>query len=60
MKYYNNISFLVINDTISSGKESVNTNFVHIVYYLDRKRHDFSFYTNINGNEYNVRGMAEI
>ena len=41
MKYYNGIQFLVINDTISSGKESVETNFVHIVYYPDRKRHDF-------------------
>ena len=35
MKYYNGIQFLVINDTISSGKESVETNFVHIVYYPD-------------------------
>ena len=45
MKYYNGIQFLVIflviNDTISSGKESVETNFVHIVYYPERKRHDF-------------------
>ena len=60
MKYYNGLSFLVINDTISSGKESVKTNFVHIVYYPDRKRHDFSFYTNINVNEDNVRDIAEI
>ena len=60
IKYYNGISFLVINDTISSGKESVKTNFVHIIYYPDRKRHDFSFYTNINVNEDNVRDIAEI
>ena len=60
MKYYNGIQFLVINDTISSGKESVETNFVHIVYYPDRKRHDFSFYTNINVDENNARELAEI
>ena len=60
MKYYNGLSFLVINDTISSGKELVKTNFVHIVYYPDRKRHDFSFYTNISVNEGNVRDIAEI
>ena len=60
MKYYNGISFLVINDTISSWKESVKTNFVHIIYYPDRKRHDFSFYTSINVNEDNVRDIAEI
>ncbi len=60
MKYYNGIQFLVINDRISSGKESVETNFVHIVYYPDRKRHDFSFYTNINVDEDNARELAEI
>jgi hypothetical protein len=60
MKYYNGIQFLVINDSISSWKESVKTNFVHIVYYPDRKRHDFSFYTNISVNEGNVRDIAEI
>ena len=60
MKYYNGIQFLVINDTISSGKESVKTNFVHIVYYPDRKRHDFSFYTSINVDENNARELAEI
>ena len=60
MKYYNGIQFLVINDTISSGKESLETNFVHIIYYPDRKRHDFSFYTSINVNEDNVRELAEI
>ena len=59
MKYYNGIQFLVINDRISSGKESVKTNFVHIVYYPDRKRHDFCFYTNINVNEVNARELAE-
>ncbi len=61
MKYSNRgFQFLVINDRISSGKESVETNFVHIVYYPDRKRHDFSFYTNISVNEDNVRDEAEI
>ena len=59
MKYYNGIQFLVINDTISSGKESVKANFVHIVYYPDRKRHDFSFYTSINVDEDNARELAE-
>ena len=60
MKYYNGIQFLVIKDIISSSSESVKTNFVHIIYYPDRKRHDFSFYTNMNVNEYNARNMAEI
>ena len=60
MKYYNNIQFLVINDVMLSGKESVKTNFVYIIYYPDRKRHDFSFYTNINVNENNVMELAEI
>ena len=59
MKYYNGIQFLVINDRISSGKESVETNFVHIIYYPDRKRHDFSFYTSINVDEVNARDIAE-
>ena len=60
MKYYNGIQFLVINDKISSWKESVETNFVHIVYYSDRKRHDFCFYTSINVNENNAGELAEI
>ena len=55
----NGISYLIINDKISSGKESAETEFVHIVYYPDRKRHDFSFYTNINVNKGNVREIAE-
>lgn len=59
MKYYNGIQFLVINDTISSNSESAKTNFVHLIYYPDRKRHDFSFYTNMNVNEYNARDIAE-
>jgi hypothetical protein len=46
MKYSNRgFQFLVINDKISSRKESVKTNFVHIVYYPERKRYGFSFYT---------------
>jgi len=40
--YYNEISYLIINDKISSGKESAEARFVHIIYYPDRKRHDFS------------------
>ena len=55
----NGISYLIINDRISSGKESVETGFVHIIYYPDRKRHDFSFYTNVNVDEGNVRELAE-
>ena len=56
----NGISYLIINDKISSGKESVETGFVHIIYYPDRKRHDFSFYTNVNVDEGNVRELAEM
>ena len=52
-------SFLVIRDTVSSGPESIETNFVHVIYYPDRKRHDFSFYTNMDVNEKNVRELAE-
>ena len=33
---------------------------MHIVYYPDRKRHDFSFYTSINVDEDNARELAEI
>ena len=40
-------------------KKAAETEFVHIVYYPDRKRHDFSFYTNINVNKGNVREIAE-
>ena len=61
MKHYDNgLSFPVIKDTISSGKESIKTNFVYIIYYPDRKRHVFSSYTIINVNEYNARELAEI
>ena len=56
----NGISYLIINDKISSGKESVETGFVHIIYYPDRERHDFSFYTNVNVDEGNVRELAEM
>ena len=52
-------SFLVILDTVSSGSESIESNFVHVIYYPDRKRHDFSFYTSIDVNENNVRKLAE-
>ena len=33
---------------------------MHIIYYHDVKRNDFSFYTNINVNEYNAMELAEI
>jgi len=52
-------SFLVISDTVSSGSESIESNLVHVIYYPDRKRHDFSFYTNVEVNEGNVRELAE-
>ena len=60
MKYSDKgFSFLVVRDTISSGKESANANFVHVIYYPDRKKHDFSFYTNIDVTESNVIDIAE-
>lgn len=54
------ISFLVIRDTVSSSSESIESNFVHVIYYPDRKRHDFSFYTNMDVTEGNARELAEI
>ncbi|MCL5881042.1 MAG: transposase [Candidatus Thermoplasmatota archaeon] len=54
------LSFLVIRDTVSSSLESIETTFVHVIYYPDRKRHDFSFYTNIDVTEGNARELAEI
>ena len=60
MKYYDSgFSFLVINDTISSGSESMETKFVHVIYYSDKKKHDFSFYTNADVTEHNVWKLAE-
>lgn len=60
MKYSEKgFSFLVVGDAISSGKESANANFVHVVYYPGRKRHDFSFYTNMDVTESNVIDIAE-
>ena len=60
MKYYDSgFSFLVINDTISSGRELIETKFVHVIYYSDKKEHDFSFYTNADVTEHNVRKLAE-
>ena len=53
-------SFLVVGDTISSGKESVDANLVHVAYYPDGRKHDFSFYTNVEVDESNVRELAEI
>ncbi|EQD25875.1 transposase (ISH3), partial [mine drainage metagenome] len=60
MKYSDEgFSFLVIKDNISSGKETVDTDFVHVVYYAGGKRHDFSFYTNAHVDEHNVINIAE-
>ncbi len=53
-------SFLVIGDTVSSGSEPTESNFVHVIYYPDRKRHDFSFYTSIDVTESNAMKLAEI
>ena len=52
-------SFLAVRDTISSGKERIDANFVHVVYYPGGKRHDFSFYTNVDVTESNVTRLAE-
>ncbi len=61
MKYSDDgFSFLVIKAPISSVSESVDSNFVHVVYYSDGKKHDFSFYTNMDVNENNVRELAEL
>ena len=43
--------FLVVSNTVSSGIESIKAKFVHVIYYPDRKRHDFSFNTNANVTE---------
>ena len=51
-------SFIVLKDSIGSAKK-VHANFVHIIYY-SHKKHDFSFYTNINVNENNVIELAEL
>ena len=56
--YGNEFPFMVLRDNIGSSKR-VNANFVHIVYY-SHKKHDFSFYTNINVNENNVIELAEL
>ena len=53
-------SFLVINDTVSSGSESIESTFVHVIYYPDRKRHDFSYYTSIDVTEGNAMKLAAI
>ena len=60
MKYCDRgLSYIVLNDIIQSGKESVEAMFVHMVYYPRGKMHDFSFYTNMNVNENNVMELAE-
>ena len=60
MKHCNSgFLFIVIGDTVSSGSESIEAHFVHVIYYPDRKMHDFSFYTNVEVNEDNVRELAE-
>ena len=60
MKYSTTgFSYLILNDIISSGSESIETKFVHVIYYPHRKKHDFSFYTNADVAEQNVRELAE-
>ena len=60
MKYSDSgFSFTVVRDTISSGKESTDSNFVHVVYYPNGKKHDFAFYTNAGVTGDNVRNLAE-
>jgi hypothetical protein len=60
MKYSTTgFSYLILNDIISSGSESIETKFVHVIYYPHRKKHDFSFYTNADVTEQNVKRLAE-
>ena len=56
--YGKEFSFMVIRDSIGSIKKA-NANFVHIIYY-SHKKHDFSFYTNIDVNENNAIELAEL
>lgn len=51
--------FLVISDTVSSCSEYIETKFVHVIYYPNRKRHHFSFYASTDVTEHNVRELAE-
>lgn len=46
-------------DNISSYRDDVETTFVHVIYYKNGKKHDFSFYTNITVNEGNIMALAE-
>ncbi|MHB1709748.1 MAG: NYN domain-containing protein, partial [Thermoplasmataceae archaeon] len=41
------------------GSEDAESTFVHVIYYIGGRKHDFSFYTNIDVNENNVRDLAE-
>ena len=52
-------AFLAVRDTITSGKENANANFVHVVYYPGGRKHDFAFYTNAGVTGDNVRKLAE-
>jgi hypothetical protein len=52
-------SYSTVKDIISSGKEDAESTFVHVVYYPEGKKHDFSFYTNMTVNKDNVRELAE-
>ncbi len=52
-------AFLAVRDTITSGKENADANFVHVVYYPNGKKHDFAFYTNAGVTGDNVRKLAE-
>ncbi|MHB8361869.1 MAG: hypothetical protein ACYDDC_08750 [Thermoplasmataceae archaeon] len=53
-------SYFTVNDTISYENEDSESTFVNVVYYSRGRKHDFSFYTNIDVNEKNVRKLAEI
>jgi len=55
----NDLSSLVVNDSIDSGREVAKASFVHVKYHKDGKLHDFSFYTNIEATEDNVENLAE-
>ncbi len=56
--YGHEFSFTVLKDNIGAVNKA-NANFVHVVYY-SHKKHDFSFYTNIDVNENNVLELAEL
>ncbi len=66
MRYSDRIraGYLILRDTISSGKTGVESNFVHIIYYTGKgdfhRKHDFSLYTNADVSESTVLEFAEL